>query len=188
MGVSTLHASNIKGKMFQFACASRVLCGLGPKSVNFMTAVTAVNFCACQTTSHRVTEGSTISTICFVGSVDEAHCCDTSRFLRDFVGPHSRGTSGKHGCNPALVHETLYKMDVLQYSHQIETDCLTHNLQTAVLSIRSTHTLDLTDREAPQRETRHCITTEVPTRFVSLLDRDLPELLLEKRVLSLLRL
>ncbi len=39
MGVSTLHRSNIKGKTFEFACASRVLCGLGPHVDHFVFTV-----------------------------------------------------------------------------------------------------------------------------------------------------
>ena len=47
-----------------------------------------------------------------VASVDEAHCCDTSRSLRILIGRHSKVTSSKCGCKPALVSWTLYRKDV----------------------------------------------------------------------------
>ena len=39
--------------------------------------------------------------LCFTPSVDEAHCCDTSRSLRTLIGRHRKVTSIEHGCKPS---------------------------------------------------------------------------------------
>ncbi len=45
-------------------------------------------------------------------SVDEAHCCDTSRSLRILIGWHSKATSNEQGCKPLLVKQLLYRLDI----------------------------------------------------------------------------
>ena len=74
------------------------------------------------------------------GSVDEAHCCDTSRSLGVLISWHNKATSSERGCKPSVECETLYRMDVLQYtnrnqnfsSHLLHTD-----LHSCILGIRS---------------------------------------------------
>ncbi len=66
--------------------------------------------------------------------VDEAHCCDTSRFFPALVGRHSKATSSEHGCNPTVV-QTLFTMDVSQYNvvmyGNLKISCLTRYLWTS---------------------------------------------------------
>ena len=49
--------------------------------------------------------------------VDQEHYCDTSGSFRALIGQHSKATSSEHGSNPSVVHETLYRMDMLQYTN-----------------------------------------------------------------------
>ena len=46
-------------------------------------------------------------------AVNEAHCRYTSRSSRVLINQYRKATSSEHGCKPS-VHETLYRMDVLQ--------------------------------------------------------------------------
>ena len=46
------------------------------------------------------------------GSVDEAHCCDTSWSLWLMIGWHSKVTSSEQGYNSILVKQLLYRSDV----------------------------------------------------------------------------
>ncbi len=69
-----------------------------------------------------------------VCTVDEAHCCDTSRSLWILIGQHSKATSSKSGCNPSLVSRLLYRSDY-QYSYQLNlpvflVSCKTGGLHT----------------------------------------------------------
>ena len=63
------------------------------------------------------------------------------------------------GANPAVVPETLYRMDVLQYSYPIENDCLSHDLWIAHWVSKVLTSGDLTDRKCTSKETQHRITT-----------------------------
>ena len=61
-------------------------------------------------------------------SVDEAHCCDTSRSLQLMIGQHSKGTSSEQGYNSALVKQLLYRSDV-SIQHLTELASLACTLQ-----------------------------------------------------------
>ena len=97
-------------------------------------------------------------------TVDEAHCCDTSRSLQVLIGWHSKATSSSKGANPYLWSNSCTDQ-TCEYSYQLNlllllVPCDTRGMPTKYRILTLENRLCEADAYRKEgRETRHRFTT-----------------------------